>query len=56
MDVDGIMGASCWEVLELEAGVRFSPSWAEFRISSIIGVERSQNLVAFPIAMIRVCA
>ena len=43
-------------MLESDAVVRFSPSRAEFRISSIVGVERLRNLVAFLVAMIRVCA
>ena len=54
-DIDGRMGAS-WEVLELVVGGRFAPSRAEFGISSIVGVDRSQNLVAFPIVIIGVGA
>ena len=54
-DIDGRMGAS-WEVLESGMGGRFAPSRAEFGISSIVGVERSRNLVAFLIAVIGVCA
>ena len=55
MGVDGRMGVS-WEVLESVVGGPLSPLRAESRISSIVGIERPQNLVAFPIAMIGVSA
>ena len=53
MDVDGCMLASC-EALESVAGGRIVPLREEFGISSIVGVERYQNLVAFLISMIGV--
>ena len=37
-------------------GGRIAPSYAEFGISLVFGIERSRNLVSFPIAMIGVCA